>query len=148
MEQSIQLTNLLCFSVYNMNRLFNKFYQQALEPFGLTYSQYLVLLALWEHDQLTLHALGEELKLNSNTLTPLLKRLENNGWLVRTRPDSDRRQLIVSLTEQGKNNEKPVETALAKCIAAYHLTEEQYKTALSLNKEIIDAFEQNLGRAE
>lgn len=104
MNDDIQLTNLLCFSVYNMNRLFNKFYQQALAPLGLTYAQYLVLMSLWEHDNQTLHELGDELKLSSNTLTPLLKRLEKNGWLTRVRPENDRRQLIVSLTDKAMTN--------------------------------------------
>ena len=59
-----------------MSRLFAQFYEQQLKPFGLTYSQYLVLLALWEEDNLTLHDIGRQLDLSSNTLTPLLKRLE------------------------------------------------------------------------
>ncbi|ANZ60235.1 MarR family transcriptional regulator [Secundilactobacillus paracollinoides] len=144
MNDDIQLTNLLCFSVYNMNRLFNKFYQQALAPLGLTYAQYLVLMSLWEHDNQTLHELGDELKLSSNTLTPLLKRLEKNGWLTRVRPENDRRQLIVSLTDKGNDEQDAIFEALADCIANYHLSPEQYKQALALNNDLISAFETGL----
>lgn len=144
MNDDIQLTNLLCFSVYNMNRLFNKFYQQALAPFGLTYAQYLVLMSLWEHDNQTLHELGDELKLSSNTLTPLLKRLEKNGWLTRVRPENDRRQLIVSLTDKGNSEQDAIFEALAGCIANYHLSPEQYKQVLALNNDLISAFEDGL----
>lgn len=144
MNDDIQLTNLLCFSVYNMNRLFNRFYQQALAPFGLTYAQYLVLMSLWERDNQTLHELGDELKLNSNTLTPLLKRLENNGWLTRVHPENDRRQLIVSLSDKGRSEKDAIFQALADCIAKYKLSPEQYKQALTLNNDLIQAFEDGL----
>ncbi len=144
MNDDIQLTNLLCFSVYNMNRLFNRFYQQALAPFGLTYAQYLVLMSLWERDNQTLHELGDELKLNSNTLTPLLKRLENNGWLTRVHPENDRRQLIVSLSDKGLSEKDAIFQALADCIAKYKLSPKQYEQALALNNDLIQAFEDGL----
>ena len=68
MTPEIELANQLCFSIYNANRLFNKFYVEALAPFKLTYAQYLVLMALWEHDDQSLHELGTVLRLSSNTL--------------------------------------------------------------------------------
>ena len=88
-----------------MSRLFAKFYEQQLKPFGLTYSQYLVLLALWEHDNQPLHEVGKQLDLSSNTLTPLLKRLEQSGWVKRQRSEADKRQLVVS-TQKGMSNKK------------------------------------------
>ena len=92
----------LCFAIYEVNRLFNKFYHQSLSEFNLTYPQYIVLLALWEKDELQLKELMYVLSLKSNTLTPLLKRLEENGWVSREKPDTDKRQLIVKLTEKAK----------------------------------------------
>ena len=113
----MNLANQLCFSVYSANRLFNKFYQQALADFDLTYSQYIVLLSLWEQDGQTLRQMGQELGLASNTLTPLLKRLETKGWLVRTRPDADHRQLVVHLTKQGREAQASVELAISHCVS-------------------------------
>ncbi|KFN92897.1 MarR family winged helix-turn-helix transcriptional regulator [Tetragenococcus muriaticus] len=104
MEQmtDTRLADQLCFSIYNTNRLFAKFYQKALEPYQLTYTQYIVLLALWEQDCKTLSDLAKELELASNTLTPLLKRLETAGWLTRCRAENDQRQLMIQLTEKRK----------------------------------------------
>ena len=79
----MKLANQLCFSAYNVNRLFGQFYEQQLKQFGLTFSQYLVLLTLWEQSPQTLNAIGQQLDLSSNTLTPLLKRLEQAGWVTR-----------------------------------------------------------------
>lgn len=105
-KEDMKLANRLCFSAYNVSRLFAKFYEQQLKPFGLTYSQYLVLLALWEHDNQPLHEVGKQLDLSSNTLTPLLKRLEQSGWVKRQRSEVDKRQLVVSLTQKGMSNKK------------------------------------------
>ena len=105
-KEDMKLANQLCFSAYNVSRLFAKFYEQQLKPFGLTYSQYLVLLALWEHDNQPLHEVGKQLDLSSNTLTPLLKRLEQSGWVKRQRSEVDKRQLVVSLTQKGMSNKK------------------------------------------
>ena len=105
-NEDMKLANQLCFSAYNVSRLFAKFYEQQLKPFGLTYSQYLVLLALWEHDNQPLHEVGKQLDLSSNTLTPLLKRLEQSGWVKRQRSEADKRQLVVSLTQRGMSNKK------------------------------------------
>ena len=98
----------LCFAIYEVNRLFNKFYHQSLSEFNLTYPQYIVLLALWEKDELQLKELMYVLSLKSNTLTPLLKRLEENGWVSREKPDTDKRQLIVKLTEKAKKNKHKI----------------------------------------
>ena len=105
-NEDMKLANQLCFYAYNVSRLFAKFYEQQLKPFGLTYSQYLVLLALWEHDNQPLHEVGKQLDLSSNTLTPLLKRLEQSGWVKRQRSEADKRQLVVSLTQKGMSNKK------------------------------------------
>jgi DNA-binding MarR family transcriptional regulator len=136
MPDHVQLANQLCFSVYNVNRLFNKFYQDALKDFDLTYPQYLLLTVLWNEDHRELRDLGDALHLSSNTLTPLLKRLESRGWVTRTHPETDKRRLIVSLTAHAKAQEAPIQAALVKCLGHYALTIDDYQQALALNQKL------------
>lgn len=100
------------YSFYQVNRLFHKFYTQALHPFNLTYTQYTCLVVLWEHAPISLVELGKILDLSSNTLTPLLKRLEEKGYVTRTVPEHDKRQLIINLTQTGSELEHPLSTAI------------------------------------
>ena len=92
----------LCFAVYSAGLAFNRAYKSLLEPLGLTYPQYLVMLALWSTDDRTVGALGEALFLESSTLTPLLKRLEAQGLVSRTRDPDDERQVRIRLTAAGR----------------------------------------------
>ncbi|MCX5493491.1 MarR family transcriptional regulator [Kaistia dalseonensis] len=93
---------MLCFAIYSTNGAFNRAYRPILDPLGLTYPQYLVLLALGEADEMTVGAIGARVFLESNTLTPLLKRLEAAGHIARRRDAADERQVRVSLTPQGR----------------------------------------------
>ena len=95
----------------------HKVYRKLLKALGLTYSQYLVMLVLWEQDDLTVSEIGARLFLDSPTLTPLLKRLEGAGLAVRNRSDTDERQVIVSLTAEGKRLRKRA-GAIPGCVAA------------------------------
>ena len=97
-----RLEEQLCFAVYQAGHAFNRMYRLVLADLGLTYPQYLVMLVLWDHDGLTVKALGERLMLDSGTLTPLLKRLEAAGNIRRQRSREDERQVIVSMTEAGE----------------------------------------------
>ena len=99
---ALALDRQLCFAVYSAAHAFNRTYKPLLDPYGLTYPQYLVLLALWEEDARTVKALGATLGLDSGTLSPLLKRLEASGYIRRTRDRTDERQVIVTLTAQGR----------------------------------------------
>lgn len=117
MDYNMKLANQVCFSAYNVSRLFAQFYKKELKSFGLTYSQYLVLLSLWEENPQTLHSIGHKLDLSSNTLTPLLKRLEQSGWVTRQKSDQDKRQLVVSLTQKGKEQKQPIYDAISKCVS-------------------------------
>lgn len=98
----LQLDNQVCFALYSASLAMTRLYKPLLEPLGLTYPQYLVLLVLWERDGLAVNELGERLFLDSGTLTPLLKRMETAGWLQRQRASDDERRVIVSLTAEGK----------------------------------------------
>lgn len=99
---SLQLDKQLCFALYSTHLALNKLYRQLLAPLNLTYPQYLVMMVLWEKDDVTVSGIGEKLFLDSATLTPLLKRLENAGLLVRQRSRQDERQVAVTLTTEGR----------------------------------------------
>ncbi|MDH2309754.1 MarR family winged helix-turn-helix transcriptional regulator [Methylobacterium brachiatum] len=95
------LDNQLCYALYAAAHRMTKSYRPLLERLGLTYPQYLVLLVLWEQDGVTVSEIGRRLRLDSGTLTPVLKRLESAGFLVRTRRQSDEREVEIALTPQG-----------------------------------------------
>lgn len=139
MDHNMKLANQVCFSAYNVSRLFAQFYEKELKSFGLTYSQYLVLLSLWEENPQTLHSIGQKLDLSSNTLTPLLKRLEQSGWVTRQKSDQDKRQLIVSLTQKGKEQKQPIYDSISKCVSE-DMNLELYKQT----KDIMDQLETTL----
>lgn len=92
----------LCFALYSASLATTRLYKPLLEPLGLTYPQYLVLMVLWQRDGQGVGELGERLFLDSGTLTPLLKRMESAGWLVRERAADDERRVRVSLTAEGR----------------------------------------------
>jgi DNA-binding MarR family transcriptional regulator len=96
------LGNQICFAVYSTAHAFNRVYKPLLDRLGLTYPQYLVMLVLWERDDVPLKDIGEKLFLDSGTLTPLLKRLEAQGLIRRTRSTEDERQVLIALTPKGR----------------------------------------------
>ena len=98
----LRLDNQLCFALYAASGLVTRAYRPLLEPLGLTYPQYLVMLALWEQAPRTVKALGQALELDSGTLTPLLKRLEVAGFVTRTRDAQDERRVQIALTQAGE----------------------------------------------
>lgn len=99
--EQLKLNNQICFPVYAASRLIIRQYQPLLEKLGITYPQYLVLMVLWENGSQSVGDISYRLILNTNTLTPLLKRLELQGLIRRRRDDNDERKVVVSLTEQG-----------------------------------------------
>lgn len=101
-DQALLLDNQLCFALYSASLAMTKVYKPLLDPLGLTYPQYLAMLVLWERDSLTVSELGERLSLDSGTLTPLLKRLEAAGLVVRIRDVQDERRVHVTLTAAGR----------------------------------------------
>ena len=101
-DDPLSLDNQLCFALYSSSLLMTKLYKPMLDEIGLTYPQYLAMLALWEEDGVTVSALGGRLYLDSGTLTPLLKRLEKAGLIARERNAEDERQVLVRLTQAGR----------------------------------------------
>jgi MarR family transcriptional regulator, organic hydroperoxide resistance regulator len=98
----LELGDFLCFAVYSAGHAFNRVYQPLLRELGLTYPQFIALIVLWEQDGQTVGELGRRLFLQSNTLTPMLKRLEALGYIRRSRDFADERQVRISLTEAGR----------------------------------------------
>jgi len=102
-KSSLLLNDQLCFAVYSTGLAMNKLYRKLLKKLGLTYPQYLVMLVLWEKDKVNVSEVGEPLLLDSATVTPLLKRLESQGLITRARTAGDDRQVIISLTQKGRD---------------------------------------------
>ena len=97
-----RLGDFLCFAIYSANLAFGRAYRKGLEDLGLTYPQWIAIVALWEQDDQTVSELGEKMFLESNTLTPVLKKLETMGYLRRQRDPADERQVRISLTDEGR----------------------------------------------
>ncbi|MDA3811047.1 MAG: MarR family transcriptional regulator [Spirochaetaceae bacterium] len=105
-NEVLKLENQLCFPLYASSRLVTRMYQPLLEKLDITYTQYLILLVLWEKNGLTIKEIGGKLLLETNTLTPLLKRMENKGILIRERSKADERKVYIHLTELGISKKK------------------------------------------
>ena len=101
-----KLDNQLCFALYVCSKEIIQKYKALLEPFGLTYTSYIVLLALWEEDNQTVKELGQKLYLDSGTLSPVLKKLESGGFVKRERSKRDERSVSVTLTAKGKRTQE------------------------------------------
>ena len=102
-SEQLKLDNQLCFPIYAASRLIIRSYQPYMDRLDITYPQYLVLLVLWEQDELTVNAISKRLILNTNTITPLLQRMENQNLIVRQRSSKDERKVVVTLTQKGKD---------------------------------------------
>ena len=116
---ALKLSSQLCFPLYACSRETIKLYKPWLDEIGLTYTQYITMMVLWEHTSMTVKDLGQELYLDSGTLTPLLKKLEEKGLVTRRRSDRDERNLIVTITEAGeaiKDRALHIPFEMSKCI--------------------------------
>jgi DNA-binding MarR family transcriptional regulator len=114
----LRLDNQVCFAVYSTAHAFNRVYKPLLDRLGLTYPQYLVMLVLWERDDVPVKEIGERLFLDSGTLTPLLKRLEAADLIKRTRSTEDERQVLIALTSKGRALQEKARTVPQSILAA------------------------------
>jgi len=141
-DDCLKLKNQLCFPIYACSREITKAYKPYLEKLNLTYTQYIVMMVLWEQKEVTVKALGNSLCLDSGTLTPLLKKLESKGFAKRERSIDDERSLIVSVTKAGeklKVKARKVPVAMGGCV---DLSEDDVKQLRTILARILD----NLGR--
>lgn len=142
MEQDfLLLRNQLCFPVYKLNRLILRAYQPLLEQLALTYPQYLVLMVLWEHKEMSVKEIGEQLMLNTNTLTPLLKRLEKRSLVMRKRSQSDERKVVIHLTSQGEELRKEARKIPEQLLQSLSINMQDVVTLKKQLAMFIDAIE-------
>lgn len=125
-NEQLKLENQLCFPVYAASRLITRAYQPFLKALRITYPQYLVLMLLWEQDGQQVNTIAKKLVLNTNTITPLLKRMEQLGLIVKKRSDTDERQVLILLTEKGqelKQKAAPIPQKMAEKLLKGYLKE-------------------------
>lgn len=119
MNERLKLENQLCFPLYACAKEVVRAYTPLLEPWGLTYTQYIAMMVLWEHKSISVKELGKLLFLDSGTLTPMLKKMERNGWLCRERSHDDERVVIISITDIGEALQEKVAdipVKMAQCV--------------------------------
>jgi DNA-binding MarR family transcriptional regulator len=141
-SEALKLSDQLCFATYAAAHAFTRVYKPLLDPLGLTYPQYLVMLVLWERDDIPVKEIGERLFLDSGTLTPLLKRLQAAGLVERTRDAKDERQVRITLTAKGRDLHGPVKQAWDQVVCAVGLPMaelESLKTQIHRLRETLDA---------
>jgi DNA-binding MarR family transcriptional regulator len=142
MDGRFKLDNQLCFRLYTASRLITQAYHPMLSEYGLTYPQYLVLLVLWEKDAQPVNDIAKRLMLETNTVTPLLQRMEKLGIVNRKKGETDKRQQIVSLTEEGKKMEEKayelVPAGMGKQLSPCPLKLEDYQRLAQELDMIID----------
>lgn len=118
-HEAMKLTNQLCFPLYAAARNVTGLYTPWLKPLGLTYTQYIVLLVLWEEDGISVTEIGEKLMLDNGTLSPLLKKMEKAGYINRRRSSDDERVVVITLTEEGRalqEKAKDIPRQMAGCV--------------------------------
>ena len=114
MNEMLKLENQLCFPLYACAKEIVKRYTPLLEPLGLTYTQYIAMMVMWEHKSLSVKDMGKLLFLDSGTLTPMLKKMEKAGWISRRRSDTDERVVLITITEKGEELHDKAEQIPAK----------------------------------
>jgi DNA-binding MarR family transcriptional regulator len=123
-NDALKLKNQLCFPLYACSREIIKLYKPFLDELNLTYTQYITMMVLWERQSVTVKALGEDLYLDSGTLTPMLKKMEAQGLVSRNRAEKDERSLIVTITKQGeelKEKAKAIPGQIGQCLPISHI---------------------------
>lgn len=139
MDTTARLDDQLCFALYAAARAATGAYRSALDELGLTYPQYVALLALWERDAVSVGELGDRLHLDSGTLSPLLKRLEALGIVDRRRSDPDERRVRIHLTPEGEALRGPVTRMQREVAARVGITPEEASTLRTLARRFADA---------
>ena len=137
MKEQLRLENQLCFPLYACARMVTGLYTPFFKPLGITYTQYIVFLALWEKDDVPVSDLCSRLYLDSGTLTPLLKKLEQEGYITRTRSDQDERIVKIRLTEKGRRLEESAAEIPMKAGSCIPLSKEEAATLYDLLSKIL-----------
>lgn len=139
----LKLENQLCFPLYAASKETVKLYRPLLEEMNLTYTQYLAMMVFWEHRRMNVKELGEKLYLDSGTLTPVLKSLENKGYVRRYRSSEDERVLLIELTEEGEALRDRALSVPAQMAAHVCLTDEEAETLYHLLYKLLSVIEKD-----
>ena len=137
-REAMKLSNQLCFPLYAAARNVTGLYTPCLRPLGLTYTQYIVFLVLWEKDALTVGEIGERLMLDNGTLSPLLKKMEQAGYVERRRSQEDERVVVITLTEAGRALQEKAKDIPAQVAGCIDLSPEKAQTLYALLYELLE----------
>ena len=137
-HEAMKLSNQLCFPLYAAARNVTGLYTPWLRPLGLTYTQYIVFLVLWEKDALTVGEIGERLMLDNGTLSPLLKKMEQAGYVERRRSQEDERVVVITLTEAGRALQEKAKDIPAQVAGCIDLSPEKAQTLYTLLYELLE----------
>ena len=137
-QEAMKLINQLCFPLYAAARHVTGLYTPVLKPLGLTYTQYIVFLVLWEKDGLTVGEIGEKLLLDNGTLSPLLKKMEKAGYVKRQRSREDERVVVITLTEEGRALQEKAKDVPAKVAGCIDLPPEKAQILYGLLYELLE----------
>ena len=138
-EEAMKLSNQLCFPLYAAARTVTGLYTPYLKPLGLTYTQYIVMLVLWEKDGVSVSEIGEKLMLDNGTLSPLLKKLEKLGYIARSRCREDDRVVEISLTEEGKALKEKAKEIPFQVAGCFDMPEGKARQLYSLLYELLES---------
>ena len=137
-HEAMKLTNQLCFPLYAASRSVVSLYTPWLKPLGLTYTQYIVFLVLWEKDGITVGEICERLMLDNGTLSPLLKKMQQAGFIERKRSEEDDRKVLITLTGEGRALQKKAKYVPVKVAGCIDLPPEKAKTLYALLYELLE----------
>lgn len=143
--EQLKLDNQLCFRIYTASRLITQAYEPYFKPLGITYTQYIVLMVLWEKDEQPVNDIAKRLLLGINTISPLIKRMETLGLLSRKESEIDKRQQIVCLTEEGKKLKRKaanIPMCMADKLDACHIDTGQLAAMIPLLDELIEKLQE------
>ena len=135
----MKLANQLCFPLYAASRSVISLYTPYLKPLGLTYTQYIAFLALWERDGITVGELCDRLMLDNGTLSPLLKKMEQSGYVERNRSKEDDRVVVISLTDEGRRLQEKAKDVPQKVSSCIELAPEKVQALHALLYELLNA---------
>ncbi len=138
---ALKLDNQICFPLYACSKEIVRMYKPFLDDIDLTYTQYITMMVMWETEEINVKSLGERLYLDSGTLTPLLKKLETKGYVVRNRSKTDERNLLVTLTDKGRELKKKAVCIPEKMAGCVHLTRDEAFELYRLLHKVLSAAE-------
>ena len=140
MNEKLKLENQLCFPLYACAKEIVRRYTPLLEPFGLTYTQYIAMMVMWEHKSISIRDMGKLLFLDSGTLTPMLKKMEKAGWIQRKRSEIDERMVIITITDRGEALHDMASEIPAKMAGCVTLENDEALQLYSLLHKLMKSF--------